>query len=317
MPQEDHPRAAALAGAARWFDAGALLETLRRRVAVRTESQLRERAPELERYLSDEIGPSVASLGFEWVVWPNPVAGAPPMLFAQRCEDAALPTVLTYGHGDVVAGYDKQWSEGRSPWEVGVAGRRWYGRGTADNKGQHTINLAALQCLLAARGRLGFNAKLLIEMGEEVGSPGLREVCGLRTRELAADVLIASDGPRLRSDRATIFLACAALNFDLPYAARGRASFRQLGRLLANPGTILANAIASLVDARGRILVSGLRPEPIPASVRGARDHRAGRAGRPGNRRRLGEPGSRRPKGCSAGTRSRCSRFAPAIRTDR
>jgi hypothetical protein len=30
--------------------------------------------------------------------------------------------------------------------------------------------------VLAERGRLGFNVKLLIEMGEEVGSVGLREV---------------------------------------------------------------------------------------------------------------------------------------------
>jgi acetylornithine deacetylase/succinyl-diaminopimelate desuccinylase-like protein len=272
MLQADHPRAAALAGAARWFDAGALLATLRRRVAVRTESQIRERAPELERYLTGEIGPSVASLGFEWAVWPNPVAGAPPMLFAQRLEDAALPTVLTYGHGDVVAGYDTQWSEGRSPWDVGVAGRRWYGRGTADNKGQHTINLAALQCLLEARGHLGFNAKLLIEMGEEVGSPGLRAMCEMRARELAADVLIASDGPRLRSDRATIFLGSrGALNFDLSVSLReGAHHSGNWGGLLANPGTILASAIASLVDARGRILVAALRPEAIPASVRRA-----------------------------------------------
>ena len=272
MKQLDTTRASALAGAARRFDAGELLATLRRRVSVRTESQVRESAPELMRYLADEIGPSVAELGFSWEVWPNPVAGAPPMLFAQRIEDAALPTVLMYGHGDVVAGYDSRWSAGRSPWNVDVAGKRWYGRGTADNKGQHTINLAALGCLLEARGRLGFNAKVLIEMGEEVGSPGLRKVCEARTRELEADVLIASDGPRLRSDRPTIFLGSrGALNFDLAVSLRDGAHHSgNWGGLLANPGTILANAIASLVDARGRILVPALRPAAIPESVRRA-----------------------------------------------
>ena len=272
MPHLDSPRAAALAGAARWFDAGELLATLRRRVVVRTESQMRESAPELERYLTEEIGPDVARLGFEWAVWTNPVAGAPPMLFAQRCENASLPTVLMYGHGDVVAGYDGQWSGGRSPWKIDVAGKRWYGRGTADNKGQHTINLAAIACLLEARGRLGFNAKLLIEMGEEVGSPGLRKVCEMRAHELSADVLIASDGPRLKSDRPTIFLGSrGALNFDLSVSLReGAHHSGNWGGLLANPGTILANAIASLVDARGRILVRTLRPPPIPESVRRA-----------------------------------------------
>jgi acetylornithine deacetylase/succinyl-diaminopimelate desuccinylase-like protein len=271
-PHQVRPRADALDGAARWFDAGELLATLRRRVAVRTESQLEESAPALERYLTDEIGPSVAAMGFQWTLWANPVAGAPPMLFAQRSEDPALPTVLIYGHGDVVAGYDRQWSDDRSPWKVEVEGKRWYGRGTADNKGQHTINLAALGCLIEARGRLGFNAKLLLEMGEEVGSPGLRKACELRSQELAADVLIASDGPRLRSDRPTLFLGSrGAFNFDLSVSLRDGAHHSgNWGGLLANPGTILAHAIASLVDARGRILVDALRPASIPESVRRA-----------------------------------------------
>ena len=266
------PRAAAIAAAATWFDAGSLLADLRRRVALRTESQFHERADVLAHYLTGEIGPSVERLGFRWMVWQNPVSGAPPLLFAERIEDAALPTVLIYGHGDVVAGYDDQWSAGRSPWELAATDGRWYGRGTADNKGQHTINLAAVGRVLDARGRLGFNAKLLIEMGEEVGSPGLHAACERHVDALRADVLIASDGPRLRSDRPTIFLGSrGAFNFELDVDLRkGAHHSGNWGGLLANPGTILANAIASLVDARGRILVDALRPPPIPESVRRA-----------------------------------------------
>ncbi len=211
-------------------------------------------------------------MGFHASIWPNPVAGAPPMLFAERFEDSARPTVLIYGHGDVVAGYDDQWSGGRTPWAVSAVDDRWYGRGTADNKGQHTINLAALGRVLDLRGRLGFNAKLLIEMGEEVGSPGLRAACARHAEALRADVLIASDGPRLSSVRPTIFLGSRGVfNFDLDVDLRdGSHHSGNWGGLLANPGTILANAIASLVDARGRILVEALRPAPIPASVRRA-----------------------------------------------
>jgi len=265
-------RGQAIAAAVAWFDEGGLLTDLRRRVAFRTESQDRERAPELARYLTEEIGPAVERLGFRWTLWENPVAGAPPMCFAERIEDPALPTMLTYGHGDVVAGYDEQWAEGRSPWEVSECDGRWFGRGTADNKGQHSINLAALGRVLAARGRLGFNAKLLIEMGEEVGSPGLRRLCESRAESLSADLLIASDGPRLRSDRPTIFLGSrGAFNFGLVVDLReGAHHSGNWGGLLANPGTILANAIASMVDSRGRILVEALRPAPIPDSVRRA-----------------------------------------------
>ncbi len=59
---------------------------------------------------------------------------------------------------------------------------RWYGRGTADNKGQHSVNLGALEAVLAVRGALGFNCKYLIEMGEESGSPGLEAICGSMRR---------------------------------------------------------------------------------------------------------------------------------------
>jgi len=286
-------RTAAIASATTWFDAGSLQAEVARRVAYPTESQNAARAETLAAYLTEEIGPSIEQLGFDWQIWPNPMPGAPAMLFAERHEDASLPTVLIYGHGDVVGGYDAQWSDGRSPWELCATGDRWFGRGTADNKGQHSINLAALGRVLEQRGRLGFNAKLLLEMGEEVGSPGLRAACEQRADRLNADVLIASDGPRLSSDRPTIFLGSrGAFNFDLEIVLReGGHHSGNWGGLLANPGTILASAIASLVDARGRILVDALRPPPIPDSVRRAlADIEPGEPGGPAIDPTWGEP---------------------------
>ena len=54
----------------------------------------------------------------------------------------ARPTVLTYGHGDTVRGLHEQWRDGLDPWVLTEEGDRWYGRGTADNKGQHALNLS-------------------------------------------------------------------------------------------------------------------------------------------------------------------------------
>ena len=249
-----------------------LRSALARRIAIRTESQDPARQPELRRYLVDELGPSLAALDFTTRLWENPVAGGPPFLFAERIEDPARVTVLMYGHGDVVLGYDEQWKKAASPWVLEEKGDRWYGRGAADNKGQHSINLAALAHVLQTHGTLGCNVKWLFEMGEEVGSPGLHAICTQRKAELAADVFIASDGPRLRSDQPTLFLGSrGCINFTLTCDLRDGAHHSgNWGGLLANPGTLLANAIALLVDARGRILVDALRPPPIPASVRRA-----------------------------------------------
>src|SRR5881227_3078860 len=286
-------RAAAIAAAEAYFDEGRFAADLARRVAIPTESQVEERLPVLEGYLADEIAPSLARLGFQSAIVANPVRGGP-MLIAERREEGAATTVFGYGHGDVIRGLEPQWREGLSPWQLQRQGDRLYGRGTADNKGQHTINMAALDCVLQMRGRLGFNSVFLIETGEEIGSPGLREVCRLYQDRLRADVLIASDGPRLAPERPTIFLgARGAMNFDLIVDLReGGHHSGNWGGLLANPGTILANAMGSLVDARGRILVPALRPPAMPDSVRRAlTDIEPGEPGGPSIDADWGEPG--------------------------
>jgi acetylornithine deacetylase/succinyl-diaminopimelate desuccinylase-like protein len=91
----------------------------------------------------------------------NPDAGRGPVLLGSRIEDPGLPTVLVYGHGDVVRGEPQRWRKGLDPWLVTVEGDKVYGRGVVDNKGQHLIAIEALRAVLAARGRLGFNAKVL------------------------------------------------------------------------------------------------------------------------------------------------------------
>ena len=221
----------AIAAAEKWFDDGHLLDAVRRRVAHRTESQRGDALRDLRRYLTDEIGPSLAALGFALRIVENPVPGAGPFLIAVRHEDDAVPTAFMYGHGDVVLGYDAQWRAGLSPWSVTVEGDRWYGRGTADNKGQHSINVAALGQVLATRGRLGFNVKFLLETGEETGSPGLRAICESERVALAADVFIASDGPRLNARRPTLFLGSRGVVQFRPdrRPARREPPLRQLG----------------------------------------------------------------------------------------
>ena len=263
-------RDAAIASSLAHFDAGHFQRELERRIAIRTESQEANRGPDLRAYLDDEMIPTLAKLGFTTRIIDNPIDGFGPFLIAHRFEAKDVPTVFTYGHGDVIRGYDNQWRAGTGPWKITVDGDRWYGRGTADNKGQHSINIAALAKVIEARGgKLGFNVKLMIEMGEETGSPGLREIADSLKDELASDVLIASDGPRLNAGQPTMFLGSRGIvDFDLHVKLReGGHHSGNWGGLLRNPATVLCNAFASMVDKNGSILVEGLRPPPIPASV--------------------------------------------------
>lgn len=263
-------RDAAVARAHRHFDDGGFLADLRRRVAIPSTSQEPERAGALRSYLDDELVPFLAGLGFDCQVLPNPRGDGPPFLIAERLEDPSKLTILVYGHGDTVRGFDALWREGLAPWTLTVEGERWYGRGTADNKGQHSINIAAIAAVLAERGRLGFNVKLLIEMGEEFGSLGLRELCEQhRDGLLKADVLFASDGPRIAPDRPTLFLGARGGHMiDLIVDLReGSHHSGNWGGLIANAGIVLAQALASITDARGTIQIPEWRP-PLPQSVR-------------------------------------------------
>ena len=261
-------RQAALDEAARHVDSGEFLALLARRVARHTESPLPASAGEMLPYLRDEMAPTLAALGFTSRI--ETIGERGHFLLAERHEADDLPTILLYGHGDVVPGMDAAWAEGRDPWSLTPDGDRLYGRGTADNKGQHSVNLSALACVLRTNGRLGFNAKWIIEMGEELGSPGLRAIVRQEREALAADVLIASDGPRLKAERPTVFLGSrGAVRLHLVANLRpGAHHSGNWGGLISNAATILAHALASLTDAHGRLTVDGLRPQGIPDAVR-------------------------------------------------
>ena len=255
------------------FDDGSFIERLRALVAVPTESHPPLRKPELERYCRDVCGPMIAELGFATQVLDNPDPIHGPVLIGTCIEDASLPTVLIYGHGDVVRAMPERWRPGLDPWALTIEGDRIYGRGVVDNKGQHLLAFEALRAVLAERGRLGFNAKVMVETGEEAGSPGLLPFLRQHRDLCAADVFIALDGPRQSMSVPDITLGTrGGIAIDLVVNLReGSHHSGHWGGLLADPGVILAHAIANIVSQDGRILVPGWTPPSFPTlSVRPA-----------------------------------------------
>lgn len=254
------------------FDEGEFAKRLAELVAVPTESFPPTRKADLERYCTDLISPFLASLGFENRVYPNPDPIHGPILIGTRMEDASLPTVLIYGHGDVVRAMPERWSSGLDPWTLKIDGDRYYGRGTVDNKGQHLVAIMALAAALKERGKLGFNVKIMIETGEEAGSPGLLPFIRANRQVCAADVFIALDGPRQSMSVPDITLGTrGGVGIDLVVDLReGSHHSGHWGGLLADPAVILSHAIASIVSRDGRILVEGWRPKNVPEAVREA-----------------------------------------------
>ncbi|HEY9568021.1 MAG TPA: M20/M25/M40 family metallo-hydrolase, partial [Thalassobaculum sp.] len=270
-------REAAIEAVEAYFDSGGFRDELAARVAVPSSSREEEHRPDLLAYQERLMRPRFEAMGFDVALHANPALDRAPFLLARRIEAPGLPTLFCYGHGDTVPGEEGRWKDGRDPWTLDVApderwGERWYGRGTADNKGQHAINMEAMRHVLEARGRLGYNVTFLIEMAEEMGSPGLREFCFSQKDLLKADLLIASDGPRLRADLPDMKLGTrGVMNFRLRLEYReGGHHSGNWGGLLANPAVVLMHAIASIIDRDGHVKLQAIKPERMQNSVRAA-----------------------------------------------
>ena len=255
-----------------YFDSGEFFDELSELIAYPTESAEEGGHIALLGYLQDRIGPKLTDLGCSWKTFPNPEHESAPILIAHRFESPDFPTALVYGHADVVPGQAGHWNEGLSPWRLTADSGRWYGRGTADNKGQHLLNLAALRMLIRENGQLGFNLTVLMESGEEIGSPGLARFVRTHKDELRADVFIGSDGPRLDANTPTLFLgARGCVNIELLADLRsGQHHSGNWGGLIRNAATTIAGAVGTLVNGHGQILCDALLPPELPESVRSA-----------------------------------------------
>jgi len=217
--------------------------------------------------LEELLVPRLVASGFTCTIYPPQ---GNPFLVACRVEDQGLPTILGYDHSDVILGQEGASSKSAYPFELHQEGDWLYGRDTVDNKVQYLINLLALECVIAARWRLGFNATLLIEMGAETGLPSLIEFCEENKALLAADVLIASDGPRMPRQVPLVFRgARGAINFGLTVELRDGAHHSgNRGGPLADPAVILAHALATITDRRGQIQIPEWPPTSLTPAIR-------------------------------------------------
>lgn len=197
-----------------------------------------------------------------------------PAVIAHRAGAADRPHVVIYGHYDVQPpGEDELWDS--PPFQPAVRDGRLYGRGTADNKGQHLAHVIATELLVELSGELPCPVTFVLDGEEEVGSPHLDQLARELRDELAgADLVIVSDGPTGRDD-------C----YDLVYGLRGILAFEltatgaaqdlhsgHYGEIPPNPLWTLVHLLASMKDPAGNITIDGLAElaAPLPERERTA-----------------------------------------------
>ena len=181
-----------------------------------------------------------------------------PMVLGARTERTGAPTVLLYGHYDVQPPDPLEaWTS--PPFDPTIRDGRLYARGVGDNKGQHFAQLMALETLLACRGKLPCNIKVLLEGEEEIGSPQMAPFIQAHSQELMADLVITSDGPVHESGRSlVVFGVRGVLTFEL----RARGANRDLhsgnwGGIAPDPLWTLVHLLATMKNERGEVTIEG------------------------------------------------------------
>ena len=181
-----------------------------------------------------------------------------PFITGEIPAPAGAPTVLLYGHYDVVpAGDEAAWE---SPaFEPTVRDGAMFGRGSADSKSNVIAHIGALR---AWHGRPPVGIKLVIEGQEEVGS-ALNTYPQTHPDLVRSDAMLIADMGSIRPGLPTLTVALrgtAMPTIEVETLAGPKHS-GQYGGAAPDALIVLLHALASLHDENGDVAVEGLRRE--------------------------------------------------------
>jgi acetylornithine deacetylase/succinyl-diaminopimelate desuccinylase-like protein len=212
--------------------------------------------------------------------------GGNPLVFAELPVPGARRTILFYAHYDGQPVNPASWKQ-RDPFTPVLRSRRMedggedianflsltsfppearlYARSASDDKAPIIALLTAVDALKAASQPLTSNVKVILDGEEEVRSPGLAATIGRYRDKYRADVMLILDGPLHPIGKPTLnFGARGNLVFQLTaFGPKFALHSGHYGNWAPNPAMDLAQLLASMKDANGRVLVQGFY-EDVP-----------------------------------------------------
>jgi acetylornithine deacetylase/succinyl-diaminopimelate desuccinylase-like protein len=181
-----------------------------------------------------------------------------PLVYAEWLGAPGKPTVLFYGHYDVQPPEPVElWTS--PPFEPTVRKGKLFARGSADDKGQVHIQLAALESLMKVHGRLPVNVKLIIEGEEEVGSENIYKYMRANKAKLKADAVLVSDTAMVAPGVPSISYGLRGLSYYQLEISGAKQDLHSgvYGGAVPNPLQVLSDLFARLHDEKGRVAVPG------------------------------------------------------------
>jgi acetylornithine deacetylase/succinyl-diaminopimelate desuccinylase-like protein len=180
-----------------------------------------------------------------------------PVVYGEKIINPTLPTVLVYGHYDVMP-VDPVELWHTDPFEPVVKDGRIWGRGADDDKGQSFMHAKAFEAMLA-NGTLPCNVKFMLEGEEEIGSPSLGKWCADNKEMLKADIILVSDTSMIGMETPSITCGLRGLCYmEVEVIGPNKDLHSGLfGGAVANPANVLTKLVASLTDEEGRVTIPG------------------------------------------------------------
>ena len=194
-----------------------------------------------------------------------PTAGHPVVYGEWLGAGADKPTVLVYGHYDVVpALMEDGWNT--DPFEPTVQDGKVYARGATDDKGQLFIHVKALEAYLKTNGAAPVNVKIFLEGEEEVSSPNLVPFIKEHLDLLKADVCVISDTSMRTIDEPAILHSLRGMTYAEIEVEGPKEDLHSglWGGAVHNPALALVEILGKLYNADNTIAVPGFYDDVVP-----------------------------------------------------
>lgn len=173
-------------------------------------------------------------------------------------------TLMFYNHYDVqpVEPFDL-WDD--SPFSGKIKGNKIFGRGSSDDKGELVTRIKAVEAFLQTQGDVPCNIKFVIEGEEETGSVHIEQYLKKFKKKFSCDVVIWEFGYVDSKDRPVISLGMKGLLFvELSITESKIDAHSSLAVLIKNPAWRLVQALHTLRDSKGNILIKDWYKEVTP-----------------------------------------------------
>jgi len=175
-------------------------------------------------------------------------------------------TLLFYNHYDVqpVEPFEL-WDD--PPFSGKIKGNKIFGRGSSDDKGELITRIKAVEALLKTAGDVPCNIKFVIEGEEETGSVHIEQYLKKYQKKFSCDGVIWEFGYVDSKNRPIIGLGMKGLLYvELSVKESIRDAHSSLAVLIKNPAWRLIEAVNTLRDSDGKILIKDWYKEAEPLS---------------------------------------------------